>query len=238
MPASSSNAGGTQRDSWSVERLCGLADARFSDVAGVSGFARWMMRTRPRICPLDWVLQAVPAGSRVLDIGCGRGLLVGLLSATGRAVGGVGVDPSGPAVQTAAAMMSAEGDAWSWRTTARIEDWPDEAFDAVTMVDVMHHLPSAMRRPAVEAAAQRLKPGGVFVYKDMALRPWWSLMMNRLHDAALVREWTTPEPIDRVSGWAQATGLEQIDAKRGRRWWYTHEQRTFRKPGNASGDAG
>ncbi len=211
-----------------VEALCRRADELFSDRGAVT---RWMMRTRPRICPFEWVLGAVPPGGRVLDIGCGRGLLAGLLSSFGRANSGVGVDVSEDVLTEARAATDKAGGGWRFVCAREVEAWPEEAFDVVTMLDVMHHLPKDMRPEAIRAAASRLNPGGRLVFKDMADSPWWAVMMARLHDLTLVREWAVEEPIENVERWADEAGLELVESKAGLRWWYAHELRVFVKPG-------
>src|ERR1700742_679944 len=53
---------------------------------------RAMQHWRAHICPLDLVLEQVPQGAYVLDVGCGGGLLLGVLAWTGRIRAGVGID--------------------------------------------------------------------------------------------------------------------------------------------------
>ncbi|MBX9737461.1 MAG: hypothetical protein K2X32_11100, partial [Phycisphaerales bacterium] len=44
---------------------------------------RQLQRFRPYICPFEELIRHVPAGASVLDVGCGGGLWLHLLSATG-----------------------------------------------------------------------------------------------------------------------------------------------------------
>ena len=74
------------------------------------------------------------------------------------------------------------------------QDWPSGPFDIVSVIDVMHHVPTIAQRTVIERAASRLKPGGLLVYKDMVERPRWRAWKNRLHDLVLARQWTITHP--------------------------------------------
>jgi 2-polyprenyl-3-methyl-5-hydroxy-6-metoxy-1,4-benzoquinol methylase len=63
-----------------------------------------IQRLRPKICPFDRLLQYVPEGSKVLDVGCGSRLLAGLMVCTGRASFVYGFDSSKKAIDVAIRM--------------------------------------------------------------------------------------------------------------------------------------
>jgi SAM-dependent methyltransferase len=113
--------------------------------------------------PLDRVLQRwridkarpyIPAGARVLDVGCADGALFKRLKSQ---VGcGVGIDPDVPELVEAGGYRLLPG------------RFPDdvpagESFDAITMLATMEHFPQD-RLPDVGAACGRLlTPGGVLI---------------------------------------------------------------------------
>jgi methionine biosynthesis protein MetW len=86
------------------------------------------------------VADAVPAGARVLDIGCGDGALLAYLRDS-KGVDARGVDVSAANVATAVArgLSVVQGDA-----DADLGDYPDGAFDMVILSDALQ----AMRSPA------------------------------------------------------------------------------------------
>ena len=87
------------------------------------------------------VADAVPAGARVLDIGCGDGALLAHLRDT-KSVDARGIDVSAANVATAVArgLSVVQGDA-----DADLADYPDAAFDMAILSDTLQ----AMRAPAV-----------------------------------------------------------------------------------------
>jgi methionine biosynthesis protein MetW len=86
------------------------------------------------------VADAVPAGARVLDIGCGDGALLAYLRDS-KGVDARGIDVSSANVASAVArgLSVVQGDA-----DADLGDYPDSAFDMVILSDALQ----AMRSPA------------------------------------------------------------------------------------------
>ena len=207
-----------------------IVDSLYRDEKNLSGF---IQRLRPRICPFDALLPLVPHGSRrVLDIGCGSGLWAGLLIQTGQASFVHGFDASQKAIGVAQRMRerlpeeSREQLFFEYRSV--MDGLPDESFDVVTMIDVLHHIPSQAQEGAVRDALTRVNPGGLFLYKGMAQKPLFCAVMNRLHDLASVREWIHCRPIGDVERFcSDQTSLEVFGSKR--LYWYQHEWRVFRK---------
>ena len=189
---------------------------------------------RPYICPFERLMRHVPPGSTVLDIGCGAGLFLGLLSYNEYRIRGVGCDPSQTAIEAAQQMAL---QAKSARPTSDLcfsvikqdRDIPMGPFDIVTLIDVMHHVPVDKQRAFFTSAALRVRHGGRLLYKDMCRRPWWRALANSLHDLIIAKELIHCVAIDEVERWASDEGLHIEAAEDNRRLWYVHEQRIFRK---------
>ncbi|MFN3483425.1 bifunctional 2-polyprenyl-6-hydroxyphenol methylase/3-demethylubiquinol 3-O-methyltransferase UbiG [Rhabdaerophilum calidifontis] len=99
------------------------------------------------------------AGLDALDLGCGAGLVAEPLARMGFAVTGLDLAPA----SIAAARQHAEAGGLSIRYEARaVQDLPAEpAFDAITMLEIVEHVPDW---PAlIREAALRLRPGGMLV---------------------------------------------------------------------------
>jgi SAM-dependent methyltransferase len=97
------------------------------------------------------------AGLRYLDLGCGKGALLGLLCSDFNQTAGCDVS---------AAMMPQVSQAR--RIETRVQEHPlripfgDAEFDLITAVCVYHHVPPGDRRTLTGEIARVLRPGGIF----------------------------------------------------------------------------
>ena len=103
------------------------------------------------------MLAWVPAGARVLDVGCATGYLAAELQARGCEVVGVEADPEAAAAARARGVEVVEGDIEDAALRAALPG----ARDRILLGDVLEHL----RDPAAALAGLRdlLAPGGVVV---------------------------------------------------------------------------
>lgn len=193
---------------------------------------RKLQHWRPRICPYHVLLDQVPANVRVLDVGCGAGLFLGTLAATGRIAGGFGFDSSAPAIAVADTMTRQlpQNHNVRFQHLDATEPWPDGDFDLISVIDVMHHVPPAAQRAVFAQAAARVTPGKWFLYKDMARRPIWRATANRMHDLVVAQEWINYVDMDKILAWGAQEGLtvharQDIDML-----WYRHELVLFQRP--------
>jgi 2-polyprenyl-3-methyl-5-hydroxy-6-metoxy-1,4-benzoquinol methylase len=110
----------------------------------------------------DWVDRLgrrLPAGARVLDLGCGCGVPVARdLSAAGLAV--TGVDLSDVQVERARALVPA---ATFLRADAGEVSFPDGSLDAVVCLYMLIHVPLAEQPALLGRIATWLAPGGVLL---------------------------------------------------------------------------
>ncbi|MGA2883067.1 MAG: class I SAM-dependent methyltransferase [Bryobacteraceae bacterium] len=200
---------------------------------------RKLQHWRPYICPFERLVGHVRDGSRVLDIGCGSGLLLSLAAGTGAQFHGVGFDVSRQGIDLATRMT---GRAAQLAPKAKLsfqrlnveEAWPKGEFDIVFVVDVLHHIPPKIHRPFLGQVMSKVKPGGTLVYKDMCLRPWWMAQANRLQDLVVAREWIQYAPIQSVESWAADGGMRVVVREDLSRLWCGHELRVMIKEGAPS----
>lgn len=198
---------------------------------------RTLQHYRPYICPFEELLRFIPEGSRVMDIGCGGGLLGALVCATRQPLRFVGFDASSDAI--AVANRNVTGSSCSGSSGGIVPEflhldvgapWPPGPFDVITIVDVVHHIPPRHQQAALEQAARALEPGGIFIYKDMTRRGFFRPLMNRLHDLVLARQWIHYADLADVERWLTGEGLKVLHREFLPRWWYGHELLVLKKP--------
>jgi len=200
--------------------------------AGTKGISPLLQTLRPRICPFEEILPLVPHGASVLDAGCGAGLFLGLLASSGQITHGLGFDSSHNAISLAqrmAANLPAGADISFQRLDATAE-WPAGTYDIVTLVDVLHHVPPPFQLSVLSRAIERVRVGGLLLYKDMATRPRWMALCNRAHDLLAAREWIHYLAMPTVERYMAANGMNQIVKSAASRFCYAHEWALFQRP--------
>ena len=136
--------------------------AKFSELAH-----RWWdpeseFRPLHQINPLrlDWIQSLSPlTGQKVIDIGCGGGILADAMARAGATV--TGIDLAGKALKVAQLhALEAETPNISYReisAEAMAQEAPG-SFDTVTCMEMLEHVPDPSS--VVRACAQLVKPGG------------------------------------------------------------------------------
>lgn len=108
---------------------------------------------------LDWIDQALGfAGKRILDVGCGGGLLSEGMAVRGANV--TGIDLSEKPLSVAKLHLLESGQKVDYRKIS-VEQLADEmpgAFDAVTCLEMLEHVPNPSS--VIAACARLVKPGG------------------------------------------------------------------------------
>ena len=109
---------------------------------------------------------------------------------------------------------------------------PDlSGYDAVTMVDVLHHLPPDRQDAFLGDVAAALPPGAPFVVADIdAARPL-GRALNQLHDLVLSRQWVHPRPAAATAAMLRGHGLDVAAPVPVRSLWYPHYLIVARRPG-------
>lgn len=108
---------------------------------------------------IDWIDQAISlAGKRILDVGCGGGLLSEGMAVHGANV--VGIDLSEKPLGVARLHLLETGQKVDYRKISveeLAEQMPGE-FDAVTCLEMLEHVPNPSS--VITACARLVKPGG------------------------------------------------------------------------------
>ena len=128
----------------------------------------WHDEMRPRVPALDAALRQ---GGRVLDVGCGPGLMLLQLATAYPTASFVGLDVvEVGGLETARRLIQARG----FAERIHVECLPAEqmpyveTFDGILITRVFHEIPVAVRAALFQACYRALKPSGVFLNLDFA----------------------------------------------------------------------
>ena len=119
---------------------------------------------------LDWIDRSAGLqGKRVLDVGCGGGILAEAMAARGADV--TGIDLSDKALKVAELHLLESGARVTYRKAA-VEEIAHEqpaSFDVVTCMEVLEHIPDPATH--VHACAKLLKAGGQAFFATINRNP-------------------------------------------------------------------
>ncbi len=119
---------------------------------------------------LDYIDQrAGLAGKRVLDIGCGGGILAESMARRGAKVTGIDMGEAPLAVARLHLLESGLDIDYQRITAEEFAEQHPEAFDVVTCMEMLEHVPDPAR--TVEACMKLVKPGGHVFFSTINRNP-------------------------------------------------------------------
>jgi 2-polyprenyl-3-methyl-5-hydroxy-6-metoxy-1,4-benzoquinol methylase len=129
---------------------------------------------------------------RILDVGCGFGLFAAYFGQTHPRRRIVGVDPSARRIEMARTVAAKLGLRDHSFVVGDVRDAALEGpFDAIYVLDVMHHLPREDQEQVLERFRSLLAPGGMLIIKDITTEPRFGLLFTELLDRVMVG-WNEP----------------------------------------------
>jgi len=136
-------------------------------------------RLRALLAPLDAVAARLPEPGVILDLGCGQGLLLGLLpQSSGRLVG---VDFDARKCRMARQLLSERDDVAIIQgdIVAFLEDWAGGPVDAIVLVDTLSSMPPEMQQRVMELSVSLLSAEGRLLLKIVDTAPRWKAAVAR-----------------------------------------------------------
>lgn len=139
--------------------------------------------------PFGDLEAALPREARILDVGCGHGVLSLYLAACDerRQVLGVDVDDAKIALARAAAARSNLGGSVDFEVVDPRWLPAPESIDAAVVSDVLYVLGADRVEALLHALAAAVVPGGVVVVQETATTPRWRFRMARLQELVSIR---------------------------------------------------
>ena len=133
--------------------------------------ARLHVAARALTCPFGPLLDRFPCKGAVLDVGCGHGLLINLLSRdpSRHALKICGIDHDSAKIETArrTALAGVEF------STRGLGSFPEASFDAVSIFDVLYTVRKDVWSEILEGCSRALRRGGLLIVKEVVDRPRW-----------------------------------------------------------------
>lgn len=167
------------------------------------------LRMRWRLCPFELLESCVPAKGRILDFGCGYGILSNLLAERSkeRTVIGIDLNPQ----RIAVARRSLAGRSNIDFRLGDVESLDPSPFDAVVMTDVLHHLDDREASILLGKVHKCLRTGGLFALLDVDRTPFWKFCVTYAIDTFLNpndRLWY--RPLHRIQKVLEESGLRTV----------------------------
>jgi 2-polyprenyl-3-methyl-5-hydroxy-6-metoxy-1,4-benzoquinol methylase len=135
---------------------------------------------------LDEIGQYLPERGRVLDIGCGFGLFALYYALVHSELAVHGFDRSEKRIalaNKAARKLGVINAHFHVQDATTLRAHP--GFDAVYMLDIVHHIPKATVAPLLRAVHDSLPPGGLLIVKDLDTTPAWQRLFAHVLDLAM-----------------------------------------------------
>lgn len=156
-----------------------------SPVARAYGRVRFTILNVNILAVLCLCLRGRPS---VLDIGCGFGLLGCYLAHRFPNLAYTGLDLDAGRIQMAkraAESLHLRNVRSECRDARELK--LEQEFDAIVLVDCLHHLPDATKVELLRVCYQHLVGGGALVLKEVTRRPWPKLLFTWVLDVLVTR---------------------------------------------------
>ncbi len=147
--------------------------------------AKWYVRVRLKMSPLDEVADLCPEEGTIYDLGCGTGLFAHMLRLGSDKRRIFATDLSEKRIEIARKTAPPSSQLTFEAKNALEADLSNA--DCITIVDLLHHMPYPLQDELLRKAAGALPPGGILVLKDLDKRPLWKYWFHYMQDSISYR---------------------------------------------------
>lgn len=196
------SASGTSADAPGGPRASASSPPEAIDACKYVGFEDRFRGSDEQVsAKLGLYLPVFTGRSRVLDLGCGRGEFVALLTAQGVTASGVDANPEMVALARERGLDVAQADALEY-----LASLPDEALGGLMASQVVEHLEPGYLVRLLETAYDKLQPGSPIVVETINPACWLAFFSSYLRDPTHVRA-VHPETLQYL---LQASGFTRV----------------------------
>lgn len=193
---------------------------------------RARLTMRPVTTPFGDVLSWIPERASIMDIGCGRGTLLGLALLLRSPVSLAGLEIDSKLVEYTRAMLDHLGAGRLANVSVydgRTIDERVTGADCVVLLDVLHHVPPPSQRGLLLDIFTAMRPGARFILKDIdGGSPL--VIFNRVHDLVFSREIVHELAMSDTASYLQEIGFVIENIRCRRVVWYPHYTLVCGKP--------
>lgn len=178
---------------------------------------------RPYICPFSTLINDCTDSKKILDVGCGSGQFLLLLSKYTNAVKLGGIEISPALIKNAKELLLSQS-----KTEFQIEIYdginiPDFVyeFNTLTLIDVFHHIKREWQQKFILSLYEKMRPGSKLIFKDIdASHPL--LFMSIIHDLLLAGEMVKMISVSEAKRMLTDAGFKILSVSKQLMLWYPH----------------
>lgn len=172
---------------------------------------------RPIISPISCVLTFIPKKSKLLDIGCGNGTLIYLISKFNKIDYAYGYDISKQAIKNS---LLANTNVDKYQISYK--KIQPKNFNIITLLDVIHHIPKHKQDDFLKKIISSMDIGATFIVMDINASNMIGRWSNQLHDLIISKEWVHPKKMQDMLYVLECLGLKVIHKSKHQSFWYSH----------------
>jgi len=139
-------------------------------------YLRW------RLCPFEQMEKYIPKEGRVIDIGCGYGLLANFLTLKSNRRDVTGVDLSEKRISVA--QKTTDNRNKICFKSVNVLDLQLGKYCAMVMSDFLHHIDYKAQEELLVRCYQKIAPGGLLIIEEVDNRPlckyWFNTIVDRM----------------------------------------------------------